>query len=284
MSKLNVGFIGGGNMAHAIAAGLFKTGVLKPSQVIVSATNLKNLKTRWSPLGVDRLTTSNAQVLLEAEIIFLCVKPHILLNCRKSILDEADSLENLAAHCGEKVMVSILAGVTLEKLKDTFSFLNIRHVRTMPNTPMQVGAGCTIYCAEFDKNCPGLVLSYYEDIKFMLSQLGLAYEVQEMQMNGITGLTGCGPAFVYEIIEALADGGVKQGIAREMALKMAAQTVLGAAKTVLETGKHPAVLKDEVCSPGGATIHGVHELEKGAMRATLMNAVEKSAIRAKELA
>lgn len=102
-------------------------------------------------------------------------------------------------------------------------------------------------------------------------------------MDGITGLTGCGPAFVYEIIEALADGGVKQGIARDMALKMAAQTVLGAAKTVLETGKHPAVLKDEVCSPGGATIHGVHELEKGAMRATLMNAVEKSAARAKEL-
>lgn len=117
----------------------------------------------------------------------------------------------------------------------------------------------------------------------MLNQLGLAYEVQEAQINGITGLTGCGPAYVYEIIEALADGGVKQGIAREMAIKMAAQTVLGAAKTVLETGKHPAVLKDEVCSPGGATIYGVHELEKGAMRATLMNAVEKAAARAKEL-
>lgn len=131
-------------------------GVLKPSQVIVSATNLKNLKARWSPLGVNRVTTSNAQVLLEAEIIFLSVKPHILPACRQSILDEEDSLDNLAVHCAEKVMVSILAGVTLEKLKDTFAFLNIQHVRTMPNTPMQVGAGCTIYCGGFDKNCPAV--------------------------------------------------------------------------------------------------------------------------------
>nr|AAV31910.1 pyrroline-5-carboxylate reductase [Aedes aegypti] len=283
LSKLNVGFIGGGNMAYAIAAGLFKTGVLQPNQVIVSATNLNNLRVRWNPLGVTRVTTSNAQVLQEAEIVFLCVKPHVLPACKESILVEAESIQHLASHCHEKVMVSILAGVTLARLKDTFSFLNIQHVRTMPNTPMQVGAGCTIYSAGFGKHCPGIVLSYYEDIKFMLNQLGLAYEVNEAQMDGITGLTGCGPAFVYEIIEALADGGVKQGIARDMALKMAAQTVMGAAKTVLETGKHPAVLKDEVCSPGGATIHGVHELEKGAMRATLMNAVEKSAARAKEL-
>ncbi|XP_062538415.1 uncharacterized protein LOC134206703 [Armigeres subalbatus] len=287
LTKLNVGFIGGGNMAYSIAAGLLRAGVLKPNQITVSATNLNNLKARWNPLDVNRLTTSNAQVLLESEIVFLCVKPHILSACKESILREAESIENLTAHCHEKILVSILAGVPLAKLKDTFNFLHIQHVRTMPNTPMQVGEGCTIYCAGFEDNkhfqVPGIILSYYEDIKFMLNQLGLAYEVKETQMDGITGLTGCGPAFVYEIIEALADGGVKQGIPRDMALKMAAQTVLGSAKTVLETGKHPAVLKDEVCSPGGATIYGVHELEKGAMRATLMNAVEKSAARAKEL-
>lgn len=265
-------------MAYAIAAGLLKKGVIKASQLIISATSMDNLRKRWSPLAVDRFTTDNVEVLRQADIIFMCVKPHILPVCRRSIEGKSNIPD-----CREKIMVSILAGVTLERLRSEFSCLNIHHVRSMPNTPMQVGEGCTIYCEDFDADCPKVVREHYQDIQFMLNQLGLAYEVKEYQMNGITGLTGCGPAFVYEIIEALADGGVKQGIAREMAIKMAAQTVLGAAKTVLETGKHPAVLKDEVCSPGGATIYGVHELEKGAMRATLMNAVEKSAARAKEL-
>lgn len=132
-------------------------GVLNPNQVVVSATRLENLKERWNPLGVNRLTTSNAEVLQEAQIIFLCVKPHILPACKESIMVEAESIQHLASHCHEKVMVSILAGVTLAKLKETFSFLNIQHVRTMPNTPMQVGAGCTIYCAGFGKHCPGVM-------------------------------------------------------------------------------------------------------------------------------
>ncbi|XP_055544345.1 uncharacterized protein LOC129729614 [Wyeomyia smithii] len=279
LSRLNVGFIGGGNMAYAIAAGLLSKGVVQPNQLIVSATSLENLRKRWNPLRVDRFTTDNVAVLQQADVIFLCVKPHILPLCRRSI----ESSETKIPDCREKVMVSILAGVTLERLTSEFSCLKISTVRSMPNTPMQVGQGCTIYCANFEPNFDKIIHERYTDIQFMLNQLGLAFEVKEEQMNGITGLTGCGPAYVYEIIEALADGGVKQGIPREMAMKMAAQTVMGAAMTVLETGKHPAVLKDEVCSPGGATIYGVHELEKGALRATLMNAVEKAAIRAKEL-
>ncbi|XP_058813508.1 uncharacterized protein LOC131677628 [Topomyia yanbarensis] len=277
LSQLNVGFVGGGNMAYAIAAGLLSKGVLKASQVIVSATSLINLQKRWSNLNVNRFTIDNAEVLRQADVLFLCVKPHILPVCRSSIIAGASGLD-----CSHKIMVSILVGVTLERLNNEFGCLNIPIVRTMPNTPMQVGEGCTIYCAKFGTT-NSTVGERYEEVKFMLNQLGLAFEVKEEQMNGITGLTGCGPAYVYEIIEALADGGVKQGAAREMALKMAAQTVMGAAKTVLETGKHPAVLKDEVCSPGGATIYGVHELEKGAMRATLINAVERAAARAREL-
>lgn len=278
LSGLKVGFIGAGNMAFAIGSGLVKQGVLKSNQVTVSATNLENLCNRWNPLGVTNCTTNNAEVIRSADIIFLCVKPHILPVFRKSIEGKLDGVD-----CREKVLVSVLAGVKLDRLKSEFASLNINHVRTMPNTPMQVGAGCTIYSEGFEPDCPKTVRDRYEDIKFMLNQLGLAYEVREDQINGITGLTGCGPAYVYQIIEALADGAVKQGAARDQAIRMAAQTVMGAAKTVLETGKHPAVLKDEVCSPGGATIHGVHELEKGGLRATLMNAVEKSANRAKEL-
>ncbi|XP_055616902.1 uncharacterized protein LOC129762538 [Toxorhynchites rutilus septentrionalis] len=279
LSVVKIGFIGGGNMAYAIAAGLLSKGVVKANQVMVSATTLDNLKRKWNPLDVDRLTTDNSEVIRESDVIFLCIKPHILASCSQSLMAAKKFPYN-----GKKMLVSIIAGVTLERLTKEFGFLDIHIVRTMPNTPMQVGAGCTIFCPNFDdRKISEISWNLYEHIKFMLNQLGLAYEVKEEQINGITGLTGCGPAFVYEVIEALADGGVKQGIAREMAIKMAAQTVLGAAKTVLETGKHPAVLKDEVCSPGGATIYGVHELEKGAMRATLMNAIEKSAARAKEL-
>ncbi|XP_053685165.1 pyrroline-5-carboxylate reductase 1, mitochondrial isoform X2 [Sabethes cyaneus] len=229
LSRLNVGFIGGGNMAYAIAAGLLSKGVVQPNQLIVSATSLENLRKRWNPLGVDRFTTDNVAILQQADIIFLCVKPHILPVCRRSIESSGTKLPD----CQQKVMVSILAGVTLERLNNEFSCLNISIVRSMPNTPMQVGQGCTIYCAKFDTNCDKIVRERYEDIQFMLDQLGLAFEVKEEQMNGITGLTGCGPAYVYEIIEGLADGGVKQGIPREMAMKMAAQTVMGAAKTVV---------------------------------------------------
>ncbi|XP_055587973.1 uncharacterized protein LOC129740346 [Uranotaenia lowii] len=278
VSNVNIGFIGGGNMAYAIAAGLINKGVLKPQQIMVSATNLDNLRKRWERLLVDRLTVDNVEVIRKSDIVFLCVKPHILPICRRSMEGSSNIPD-----CNTKLMVSILAGVTLERLYNEFSCLpNIPFVRTMPNTPMQVGAGCTIFCAGFDHH-NATVEAHYNATKFMFNQLGLAYEVREEQIDNMTGLTGCGPAFVYQIIEALADGGVKQGIPREMAIKMAAQTVLGAAKTVLETGKHPAVLKDEVCSPGGATIHGVHELEKGAVRATLITAVEKSSARAKEL-
>ncbi|KFB35626.1 AGAP002308-PA-like protein [Anopheles sinensis] len=272
-----VGFIGGGNMAIAIASGLLNKGVLQPEQIYVSATNLANLQSRWSPLGVTHTTTDNLEVLSKASIVFICVKPQILPRL-KDVFASAKNLPN----CERKLIVSILAGVTLARLHTDLSvLLPTTFVRTMPNTPMQVGVGCTVFCQAADSS--SYTEPLYEDLKYMLGTLGLAFEVQESQINAVTGLAGCGPAYVYEFIEALADGGVKQGIPRAMALQLAAQTVMGAAKTVLDTGKHPAVLKDEVCSPGGATIHGVHALEQGSMRGTVMNAVEKATKRASEL-
>lgn len=131
----------------------------------------------------------------------------------------------------------------------------------MPNTPMQVGEGCTVYAAG-----SYIVQQDLEKVHLMLNSLGIAHQVPESMINAVSGVSGCGPAFVYTIIEALADGAVKNGVPRQMALQFATQTVLGAAKTVMITGKHPAILRDEVCSPGGATIVGVHELEKGKLR------------------
>uniref|UniRef100_A0A182PEL4 Pyrroline-5-carboxylate reductase n=1 Tax=Anopheles epiroticus TaxID=199890 RepID=A0A182PEL4_9DIPT len=270
-----VGFIGGGNMAYAIASGLLNKGVVQPEQILVSATNLPNLQKRWSPLGVTQATVNNEEVARKADVIFICVKPQIFPN----ILDDFNKMRN--EDCSRKLFVSIMAGVTLERLKTNLEmFQPFTLARAMPNTPMQVGVGCTVYCRA---KCHQLTDPLYKDMQRMFEALGVAHEVEESKINAVTGLAGCGPAYVYEFIEALADGGVKQGIPRAMAIQLAAQTVMGAAKTVLDTGKHPAVLKDEVCSPGGATIHGVHALEQGSMRGTVMNAVERASKRAAEL-
>ncbi|ETN62563.1 pyrroline-5-carboxylate reductase [Anopheles darlingi] len=281
LSGLTVGFIGGGNMAYAIASGLLKNGILQPGQIQVTATKVENLTERWTPLGVTHLGTDNIALMKQCNIIFLCIKPQMLATVSKPIYTYAQHWQKI--DCTDKIIVSILAGITLERLYSSFSALGTTTiVRTMPNTPMQVGLGCTVYCTA-SKEMSDVVLELYNSLKIMLGSLGLAFEVQESQINAVTGLAGCGPAYVYEFIEALADGGVKQGIPRAMALQLAAQTVMGAAKTVLATGKHPAVLKDEVCSPGGATIHGVHALEQGSMRGTVMNAVEKATKRSAEL-
>ncbi|XP_058057094.1 uncharacterized protein LOC131208377 [Anopheles bellator] len=280
LAGVQVGFIGGGNMAHAIASGLLSKGVLQPDQIHVTATKLQNLKERWSPLGVTHLGTDNVELLKHSSIVFLCIKPQVLPSLTED-LNHAHVTGSLP-NCQDKLFVSILAGVTLERLRGAlYKTTMATFVRTMPNTPMQVGLGCTVYCAEANRS--SRVEPLYEALKSMLGSLGVAFEVQESQMNAVTGLAGCGPAYVYQFIEALADGGVKQGIPRAMALQLAANTVMGAAKMVLATGKHPAVLKDEVCSPGGATIHGVHALEQGSMRGTVINAVEMATKRSSEL-
>ncbi|XP_049287263.1 uncharacterized protein LOC125765820 [Anopheles funestus] len=272
--ELNVGFIGGGNMAYALASGFLNKGVLAAESIWVSATNLEKLRNRWSPLGVTNISTDNREVAAKTTIVFICVKPQIF----PEIVEDIKFAYNRDPSF--KKYVSIMAGVTLDHLQKSLPFLDEDFLlRAMPNTPIQVGVGCTVFCRP--PSSPKDVL--YRDVEYLFESIGLAYEVKESQMDAVTGLAGCGPAYVYEFIEALADGGVKQGIPRDMALKLAAQTVMGAAKTVLDTGKHPAVLKDEVCSPGGATIHGVHALEQGSMRSTVMNAVERATERAAQL-
>jgi len=275
MAKLDerIGFIGGGNMAFAIGSGLIARGIIKPSQVLVAGPHIENLE-KWRQVGATT-TEENGEVVTKSDIIFLCVKPHMLI----TVASQVKSSIVASTREKDKVFVSVLAGITLAQLATSFDFMTtLKMVRTMPNTPMQVGEGCTIYS-------PGSYVTQHdlEKVHLLLNSLGLAQQVPEKMINSIGAVTGCGPAYVYTIIEALADGSVKQGVPRQMAIQFAAQTLLGAAKTVLQTGKHPAVLRDEVCSPGGTTIHGVHELEKGGLRNCLINAVEKAAERAEQL-
>jgi len=269
MAKLDerIGFVGGGNMAFAIGSGLIERGIIKSSQVVVSGPNLDNLE-KWRELGAAA-TDINGEVVAKCDIIFICVKPHMLVTCATQI----ENYITTSVKEKDKIFVSVLAGISLDQLETSFQFMNsLKMIRTMPNTPMQIGEGCTVYS-------PGRYVSTQdlEKVDLILNSLGIAQQVPEKMINSIGALAGSGPAYIFTVIEALADGAVKQGIPRKMAIQFASQTVLGAAKLVLHSGKHPAVLRDEVTSPGGSTICGLHELEKAGVRNAFINAVEKAA-------
>ncbi|XP_046396074.1 pyrroline-5-carboxylate reductase 1, mitochondrial-like isoform X2 [Ischnura elegans] len=219
-------------------------------------------------------THDNGKVIEASDIVFLAVKPHILDSALHSIKVQQ------SYKTGTKLFVSVIAGVTLRDLEQ--KLINIgfhpRVVRVMPNTPMTVGFGCSVYSGG-TKVSPDDLLA----VKRLLSAGGVCEEVPENLINSVGALSGSGPAFVYLMIEALSDGAVKMGVPRNMASKFAAQTVLGAAHMVLETGRHPGQLKDEVCSPGGTTIAGIHAMEKAGIRAGLMDAIEAAKKRADQL-
>jgi len=178
---------------------------------------------------------------------------------------------------GEKLLVSVAAGIRLATLADRFG-KGLRLVRVMPNTPCLIGQGACAYCLGEHATAEDGQL-----VKQLLQSVGIAYEVEEKLLDAVTGLSGSGPAFVYIMIEALSDGGVRMGLPRNVATALAAQTVRGAAEMVTVTGEHPGVLKDRVASPGGTTMAGLQALESGGLRAALMAAVEAATRRAGEL-
>lgn len=262
------GFIGGGNISKAICEGMVRKKLISFSQVYVSSATAASLQ-YWKDKGAFT-TTINGEIADEADVIFLAVKPHILAEAVAQLLQTYTP-----AKATNKLFISVLAGTTLAAIEHILQEVNgARVMRVMPNTPLLVGEGCSVYC-------PGQYVT--EDdinlVKTIFEGSGVCELVPESLISAVGALAGSGPAFIYIIIEAMSDGGVKLGIPRKTSTMFAAQTVLGAAKMVLDTGKHTGVLKEEVTSPGGTTIAGIHELEKGGLRATLMDALEAAAKR-----
>lgn len=262
-----VGFIGAGQMATALAKGFLAAGVVTADRI--SACDVSaDAASRFTGQTGGLIVATSGEVLSRSEVVFLAVKPQQM----KSVLAELSS-----AVTSLHLIVSIAAGVSLAKLSEGLG-ANVRVIRVMPNTPCLVGCGASAFARG-----AAATPEDGELVHSLLATVGLALEVPEKLLDAVTGLSGSGPAYVYQIIEALSDGGVRVGLPRDVATKLAAQTLLGAAQMVLTTGQHPGALKDAVTSPGGTTIAGLHALEQGGLRGILMNAVQAATERSQQL-
>jgi len=262
-----IGFLGAGKMATALAGGLVKAGVADPGQIVAGDPHPQSLQQFVAETGGHGFPT-NGEVVRAASILILAVKPD----------QAAGVLQDIAADITPAhLLVSIAAGVPIAKLE---SFLppGSKVIRVMPNTPALVGASASGFSLGTNAGAAEAALAMT-----LLGTVGLAVQVKEPLLDAVTGLSGSGPAYAYMIIEALSDGGVAAGLPRNVAIKLAAQTLLGSAKMVLETGLHPGALKDMVTSPGGTTIEALHELEKGGLRAALISAVRAAADKSRRL-
>jgi pyrroline-5-carboxylate reductase len=266
-AKLTIGFLGAGKMAAALARGFVRAGLLTARQVIASDPS-EAARTAFAKQVGAKTTAANPEVAEFANILVLAVKPDQVSTV---LADVRDCFT--AKHC----LISIAAGVPLAKLEAGLG-AGARIIRVMPNTPALVGASATAFALGKSAR-PG----DGELAQKLFSAVGLAFQVKEALLDAVTGLSGSGPAYVCLFIEGLSDGGVAAGLPREVATRLAAQTVMGSAKMVLETGLHPGVLKDMVTSPGGTTIEGLHELEKGKVRGTLISAVRAAAEKSRKL-
>ena len=266
MSDRTIGFVGGGNMAEAMIRGLLRGKVFAPDDVIVSGPRDERLQELREKYGI-RATTINREAAA-ARIVVLSVKPQILSRVLDEIADAIDS---------EALVISIAAGVPVAAIQSRLAS-GTRVVRGMPNTPALVDAAATaIAGGEHARE------SDLDDARRIFDAIGITVILEESQLDAVTGLSGSGPAYVFLILEALSDAGVKVGLSRRTAQLLAAQTLLGSAKLLLETNEHPGRLKDMVTSPGGTAITGLHTLEHGGVRTTLMNAVEAATRRSREL-
>jgi len=260
-----VGFLGAGQMATALAGGWAAAGLLDLPRCRAADPYPTARDTFAAATGIE-VVAQNTAVAAGCDVLVLAVKPQYV---PEVLAELRPALEP------RHLVVSIAAGVTLTQLTAGLGD-GVRVARVMPNTPCLVGASASGYATRADGPDADVVGKLF-------GAVGTAVRVSESQLDAVTGLSGSGPAYVYVMIEALADGGVKAGLPRDVALALAAQTVFGAAKMVLKTGRHPGALKDAVASPGGTTIAGLHALERGGVRAALMDAVEAATRRATEL-
>jgi pyrroline-5-carboxylate reductase len=266
-ANLSIGFLGAGKMATALARGFINASVVSAKQVIASDP-IDQARAAFAKGTGAKATTSNIEVVKRSRVLFVAVKPDQVVAV---LTDVRAELTN------EHLVVSIAAGVSLARLEAALG-PGARVIRVMPNTPALVGSSATVFALG-----KGAGLADAHLAERLFASVGVAFQTKESLLDAVTGLSGSGPAYGYLIIEALSDGGVAAGLPRDIALKLAAQTMLGAAQMVLQSGLHPGALKDMVASPGGTTIEGIHELERGQLRATLMNAVRAAAEKSKKL-
>lgn len=267
MKSRSVSVVGGGQMGRALVCGMMSAGVVTATDLSLVEPNADSQAWWAEHHGDVRIAKDLADSVVSSDVILLAVKPNVV----PVVAAEIDTLGNAAP-----LVISIAAGVTLSTLCGKLN--HHRVARVMPNTPSLVGEGASAYCigeAVADEDC--------QWIESAFKGVGSVAKVAEYQMDAVTGLSGSGPAYICMVIEALADGGVLTGLPRPLAMQLATQTVLGTAKMVMETGRHPGELKDAVASPGGTTIAAIQVLEDAGMRAALIGAVEASARRSAEL-
>ena len=263
---MKLGFIGAGNMAQAIIGGILKKGIYSKDDIIASAATEKTINKVSEEFGIN--TTLDNKKVAEADILFLAVKPVYY----KSVIDEIKDIVS-----SDQIIVTIAAGKSIAWVEEAFGGAR-KIVRTMPNTPALVGEGITAVCT--NSNVSESDLSNVMDL---LESFGKAEVINENVMDAVVAVSGSSPAYVFMFIEAMADAAVAEGMPRAQAYKFAAQSVLGSAKMVLETGKHPGELKDMVCSPAGTTIEAVRVLEKEGLRSSVMECMKACADKSRNM-
>ena len=268
MPGVKVAVLGAGKMGGILLQGFLKSHLLAPEQVVATVQHAERATALSAQFGVE-VGTDNAAAAAWADVILLGVKPVQVPALVAAIMPELTPA---------KMLVSFAASVTTAAIEEAAG-CELAVVRAMPNTPALISAGVTAVCP--GRFCSAEQLGVAQKI---FATVGRTVVVDEKHMDAVTGLSGSGPAFLYIIIEALAEAGVNVGLPRDVATLLAAQTTLGSARMVLETGYHPALLKDQVTTPAGCTVDGILELEEGGLRVTLIKAVKRATARAKELA
>jgi pyrroline-5-carboxylate reductase len=262
-----LGIIGGGNMGEALMAGILKSGLLSPGEILLFEPRPERRETLLKKFGVTAAQNNRALAAM-APTVILAVKPQVA----------PEALGEIAPVLTPRhLLISICAGVPLSYIQ-SFCHSRVRMVRAMPNTPALIQRGATALAPS-----PAAKPEDLAAAEAIFQALGITAIVKESQMDAVTGLSGSGPAYVFAVIEALTAGGVKEGLSQDVALNLTTQTVLGAAHLIQATGQHPATLRDQVCTPGGTTMAGLYALEGGGFRLALMNAVIAATQRSREL-
>ena len=271
LTNKKLGFIGGGNMTEALLKGLLASSSVGPKDILVSDLLSDRLEYLNKEYKV-KITDDSRKLVQKSDILILAIKPQVVGKVLESFSDIVDN---------HKVIISVAAGISINFIEDILNREGknkISVIRTMPNTPALVQEGVTAICGGGHSSKLDIKIAHH-----IFKAIGQTVAIEETHMDAVTGLSGSGPAYIFMIIEALSDAGVKVGLSREVSNILTIQTILGSAKLARDGGKHPGELKDMVTSPGGTTISGLHMLEEGGVRTALMNAVERATQRSREL-